>query len=97
MSGLPRHQPPEPDPIRTLDKRNTLDENTEMKTNGSTVLKPHPCVSTFQDKMYGRGVRVFNIGKDDSATCTVCAPSARTKRLTTHASGWKPIHGGAKA
>lgn len=36
-----------------------------------TVIAPHPCASVFQDNVYGTGMRVFNIGKQDCA-CTVC-------------------------
>lgn len=61
---------------------------------GATVIKPHNCMSAFQDATYGKGMRVHNVGKDDTATCTVCTPSARTKRLAAHAREWKPIHGG---
>ena len=38
-----------------------------------TVVKhcPFACKSTYQDKKYGQGQRVFNEGKKTTA-CTVC-------------------------
>jgi hypothetical protein len=39
---------------------------------GSSILRTDTCVSPFQDAMYGRGVRVHNVGKG-KARCTVCS------------------------
>jgi len=48
----------------------------ETRTNGS-VVKPHWCDSAYQDRRYGKGLRVFTIsrkkfsdGRPDK--CTVC-------------------------
>ena len=38
---------------------------------GSTVLRTDTCVSEFQDQMYGKRVRVHNVGKG-KVRCTVC-------------------------
>ncbi len=35
------------------------------------IVKECKCESTFQDKTYGKRMRVFNEG-DKGATCTVC-------------------------
>jgi len=39
----------------------------------STIIKPcsKNCESEYQDKKYGKGLRVHNLGRD-KATCTVC-------------------------
>lgn len=37
---------------------------------GSTLLRTDTCASAFQDETYGRGVRVFNVGKG-KIRCTV--------------------------
>ena len=67
-----------------------------------TVLKPHGCTSAYQDAVYGRGVRVFNIGKQNKAgatpeTCTVCEPNALKKRLAAHARQHDPEKHGGRA
>ena len=36
-----------------------------------TIQKPCKCVHEYQDKVYGKGVRLFNVGIKD-AKCTVC-------------------------
>lgn len=35
-------------------------------------LAPCNCPSAYQDKFYGKGVRVKNVGKDGKLVCTVC-------------------------
>lgn len=36
------------------------------------VVRPHGCQSDYQDKRYGKNMRVFNCGVKNPATCTVC-------------------------
>lgn len=47
---------------------------------GSTIVKAcshKPCVSAYQDKKYGPGVRVFNPAKKGTmCACTVCGTVA---------------------
>lgn len=39
----------------------------------SVEIRPCNCESAYQDKAYGKGQRVHNIGaKTGRATCTVC-------------------------
>ena len=40
----------------------------------STIIRNCSCSHAFQDEMYGKGKRVFNIGgkSNESAVCTVC-------------------------
>lgn len=39
----------------------------------ASVVKPCDCVHEFQDKQYGKGIRLFNEGKDGKFfRCTVC-------------------------
>lgn len=50
-------------------------------------IRPHTCPSAFQDKEYGRGMRVFNT-TTKGLRCTVCsgetsAPSAAVKAPKT--------------
>ncbi len=43
-----------------------------------TKILPCTCKDEFQDKEYGKGMRVHNIGgkgKEKLAYCTVCSPS----------------------
>jgi hypothetical protein len=45
------------------------------KAKSGTVKAPCSCVSPYQDKLYGKGIRLFNVcQKKDSTlkTCTVC-------------------------
>lgn len=42
---------------------------------GSTVLRTDTCVSPFQDKQFGRGVRAWNVGKG-KLRCTACGREA---------------------
>jgi|WetSurSiteA1Bulk_404760.scaffolds.fasta_scaffold00108_8 hypothetical protein len=38
-----------------------------------TILKPCNCRNDYQDRTYGKGMRVKNTsGKTDKAKCTVC-------------------------
>jgi hypothetical protein len=55
-----------------------------------TVIKPCSCKSVYQDNMYGKGMRVHNIKKDKTETCTVCQPGRRELRLKAHAANHKP-------
>lgn len=41
------------------------------KDLGSSTILACTCVSEYQDKAYGKGQRVFNIGSQ-SRNCTVC-------------------------
>lgn len=47
-----------------------------------TTILPCSCKDEFQDKHYGKGRRVHNMGgkgkKQDIAYCTVCADKKRT-------------------
>lgn len=52
--------------------------------NGTKVL-PCNCVDIQQDNMYGKGMRVHNLGgkgSDKLAYCTVCSPSTRRLRIS---------------
>lgn len=40
---------------------------------GSAVVEKCACVSPFQDRLYGPGMRVKNKKRDGGTTCTVCA------------------------
>lgn len=43
------------------------------------VIKPCNCNHAYQDKTYGRGVRVMNYGMDKKSwTCTVCGKEYKT-------------------
>jgi len=37
-----------------------------------TIIKGCSCQHEFQDKTYGKGNRVHNIGVNGQQTCTVC-------------------------
>jgi hypothetical protein len=50
-------------------------EITVVKASGTTRL-PHNCHSPYQDSRYGRGMRIWNIGKT-VARCTVCGEEKR--------------------
>lgn len=46
-----------------------------------TKIAPCTCKSEYQDKLYGKGMRVHNHGdKLDTWTCTVCSPSSATRK-----------------
>lgn len=63
-----------------------------MASYKNVIVAPHNCTSTpggnssgaaFQDKQYGRGLRVFNLGVPSKTggtaqkkTCTVCGVTA---------------------
>lgn len=41
----------------------------------STIIQPCSCAHEFQDKVYGKGKRVFNVmqkTKEKKCRCTVC-------------------------
>ncbi len=43
-----------------------------------TIILPCTCKDEFQDRHYGKGMRVHNVGgkgKEKNAYCTVCSPS----------------------
>jgi len=47
------------------------------KRPGSTVIRACTCASPYQDKHYGKGQRVHNVGGDPKSnvrkySCTVC-------------------------
>ena len=43
-----------------------------------TTVKPCDCKHEFQDKEYGKGMRVHSLGADGkSATCTVCGKGGK--------------------
>jgi len=44
---------------------------------GSSILRTDSCASSFQDATYGKGVRVFNVGKG-KVRCTVCKHEVMT-------------------
>jgi hypothetical protein len=50
----------------------------EVKVEGSsgTTRLPHTCHSPFQDRKYGKGVRVWNVG-NTQVRCTVCGEEKR--------------------
>lgn len=35
-------------------------------------IKACACESQYQDKMYGKNIRVHNVGKSGTLKCTVC-------------------------
>jgi hypothetical protein len=46
-------------------------------TEGDEMILPHTCANEFQDKRYGKGMRVMNptgkaLTKSTAACCTVC-------------------------
>lgn len=45
-----------------------------------TVIKPCTCDSPYQDKKYGKGLRVHNEKKDGGAVCTVCGAGGGGKK-----------------
>lgn len=47
------------------------DSKTAKKHLGSSVVLPCTCAHAYQDEVYGKGQRVFNIGSQNRA-CTVC-------------------------
>lgn len=54
-----------------------MSRNLNERKLGSSVVLPCTCNNKFQDKMYGLGRRVHNIGKQAGSTsrkarCTVC-------------------------
>lgn len=61
-----------------------------MTAAGATVLAHHTCSSLYQDDLYGRGVRVFNVKKDGSGNCTVCG-GRRTSLVQPQTGGKKVV------
>jgi hypothetical protein len=56
-----------------------------------TIIAQHSCKSEYQDRVYGKGMRVFNVGKTpDIRGCTVCQPISRIKKLMNHAAQHDP-------
>lgn len=53
-------------------ERNALAEEQEDKDSKGTIIKPCTCKSVFQDRTYGRSMRVWNTGTGTKRTCTVC-------------------------
>lgn len=55
-----------------------------MGKKQGTIILPCTCVDEQQDKMYGKGMRLHNVGGklNDQAYCTVCSPSQQ--RTTKH-------------
>lgn len=55
------------------------------------------CRSEFQDRKYGKGMRVHNPAKDGALikyNCTVCGPGPRKEiRLKLYAAKWTPLFG----
>jgi hypothetical protein len=50
-------------------------EAPKSRGNYGTMILPCDCKSAFQDKTYGKGQRVFNIGGGQGSAkyfCTVC-------------------------
>lgn len=48
----------------------------------ATIIRPHTCQSPYQDRVYGKGMRVFNEPKAANAEphCTVCCATAHSSR-----------------
>jgi hypothetical protein len=46
----------------------------EVKVDKSsgTVVFPHSCKNEFQNRRYGNGLRLFNVGMNNKVRCTVC-------------------------
>lgn len=56
------------------------------------MIKKCTCVNEYQDRKYGKGMRVHTTGKKDGDRCTVCGPvSGPLKRAKMHAAGWTPM------
>ena len=51
---------------------------------GSTIIKLCTCKSEHQDYLYGKWMRVHNVGKDDSVSCTGCVPPRSMQRIAAH-------------
>ena len=57
---------------------------------GSTIIKSCSCKSKYQDEVYGKNMRVHNVGKKAEAnsrqetSCTVCVPPQSMARLISH-------------
>lgn len=50
----------------------TVNTNASTKKNDTGVF-PHPCDNPGQDRLYGKGNRLFNYGTGKGAwRCTVC-------------------------
>ena len=65
---------------------------------GSTIIKHCDCKSEYQDAIYGKNMRVHNVGQEKDGrqltTCTVCVPPRSMARLESHGREHnKKIHG----
>lgn len=49
---------------------------------GTRILKC-TCEHEFQDKAYGKGMRVHNVTEEGDAACTVCTPNYRINRMNS--------------
>lgn len=61
--------------VSTLNETSIFCINFKIKDNMATVMKQCNCESKFQDELYGKGMRVYNVreGKGNGkARCTVC-------------------------
>ncbi len=49
-----------------------------------TIIKPHPCISEFQDARYGKGLRIWTATLK-GRRCTVCGVEVQDaeSKLTT--------------
>lgn len=47
------------------------------KKSEGTAIMACTCKNSFQDKLYGAGKRVHNLGPKSGATCTVCGRSKK--------------------
>jgi putative component of toxin-antitoxin plasmid stabilization module len=50
------------------------------------------CVSEFQDKAYGKGVRVHNEDKKGVPHCTVCGGDHQKQKYASYARNWNPAY-----
>lgn len=44
----------------------------ETKVRGRTEIRQCACKHKFQDRQYGKQMRVHNVSKDNALRCTVC-------------------------
>ena len=65
------------------------------------IIKPCTCKSEFQDKRYGRGMRLHTVATSPNAIpkerCTICCAhdntlAAMRRRADMHSKEWKPMH-----
>ena len=48
------------------------------------------CTHAFQDRQYGKGIRVHRVSKKGEERCTVCEPTAWKRRLKGLAAAHTP-------